>query len=45
MIGIVNKSDIEKQRDQKVSTNLNRAYSQLKRQNRGWENSGNRLGN
>jgi hypothetical protein len=33
--GIVNKSDIEKQRDQKVSTNLNRAYGQLKRQNRG----------
>ena len=33
--GIVNKSDIEKQRDQKVSTKLNHAYSQLKRQNRG----------
>jgi hypothetical protein len=33
--GIVNKSDIEKERDQKVSTKLNHAYSQLKRQNRG----------
>ena len=33
--GIINKSDIERQQDQKVSTKLNHAYSQLKRQNRG----------
>jgi plastocyanin len=33
--GISNKSDIEKERDQKVSTNLNRAYEDLKRKNHG----------
>lgn len=33
--GISNKSDIEKERDQKISTKLNHAYAQLKRQNRG----------
>ena len=43
--GIINKSDVEKERDHKISTKLNHAYSQLKRQNLDWENFGNRFGN
>ena len=30
--GIINKSDAQKEQDQKISTKLNHAYSQLKRQ-------------
>ena len=31
--GIINKSDVQKEQDHKISTKLNNAYSQLKRQN------------
>ena len=42
---IINKSDVQKEQDHKISTKLNHAYSQLKRQNLDWENFGNRFRN